>query len=784
MIFSRHLLSEFIDLSKIGTEDIYNKLNAIGLEVDSLTRVAIPDNVVVGFVKECERHPDADKLSVCTVDVGNQTSTIVCGAKNVAAGQYVPVALVGASLPDGLTIKKAKLRGVESEGMICSAEELGLPKINDGIMELDESIGKLTIGAPLKDNPVLNDDVFEIDLTPNRGDCLNIMGVVRELAVSFSLSKKRIEYGTKEEGTLGIGRVLQVTHEGNIDASLLYKVVEIDHFSLPLLLALRLAWAGTLKEKPLDSLVEYVTYVTGVVMHAYSHELFLESREHDKKYWLYVKKDRQKADTVHGAKKLSTVGVMQETCSKPSTERGMMVIEASYIPPHIVSEQVMKSKAKKDDALFYRTSRGSNPALVLGVQFFTGLLQSYADATLYSGTHEVIQNYNSVSFGIDTDSVCAFIGKEVAKSQIVSILKQLEFDVDMAPDDGGILVTPPPFRHDIANEQDVVEEIVRIYGVDNVESRPLLFAETNRTRNTAYRQYEKSRYLRNRAVTAGFFETVHFLFVSSEKCDALGFERVDPELDLINPITGDLDTLRPSLFIHMLDSVKNNIHQGRKSVAFFEIGSAYNKARQEINRMAFVFSGLAEDEQLKNHGKSQPIDFFGFAEKIASVIGAFDLEPMQGEMSNLVHPYQNADILIDGKRVGYMAKLHLSVQNEWDLHETYLCEVDLDLIPYELTVVEEYSKFQAVHRDVSVLIDKSVSFSKIRGCIGELGISELTRLYPLDIFESEEIGEEKMSLTIRYTLQSLEKTLEDEMITGTTEKIVTALSESFGAELR
>ena len=210
MIVTKQWLNEWIDISTIETDKIAIALNAIGLEVDGLTKIKIPHNVVVGQVVSCEKHPNADKLNLCQVNVGTSIQQIVCGAKNVAAGQMVAVALIGAELPGGIKIKKAKLRDVESCGMICSSTELGLPKINDGIMILDESIGTLVIGKELCEYPLINDDVIEIGLTPNRGDCQSIYGVARDLSVFFDLEVKVLGQKEEEENQPGVGRVLHI----------------------------------------------------------------------------------------------------------------------------------------------------------------------------------------------------------------------------------------------------------------------------------------------------------------------------------------------------------------------------------------------------------------------------------------------------------------------------------------------------------------------------------------------------------------------------------------------
>jgi phenylalanyl-tRNA synthetase beta chain len=225
MIITRNWIQEFIDISKISTEDICKTLNSIGLEVDSLQTTSIPEKVVVGKVTQREKHPDADKLSICQVDLGFETVQIVCGAKNVDAGQFVPVAINGCDLGGGFKIKKAKLRGVESNGMICSSTELGLAKLNDGILELDDSIGELVLGKELKDYPTLNDNIIEIELTANRGDCLSINGIARELSTYYNLPLVEIEKNPTYND-LSIGQVLEVDCDSNVDSSIMSGLTE------------------------------------------------------------------------------------------------------------------------------------------------------------------------------------------------------------------------------------------------------------------------------------------------------------------------------------------------------------------------------------------------------------------------------------------------------------------------------------------------------------------------------------------------------------------------------
>lgn len=235
MIFSKHLLSQFVDISHLDINEVSERLSNIGLEVESAYALKIPKNVVVGKIIACSQHPDADRLSVCRVHIGTQELQIVCGAPNVKTDQYVAVALEGAIIPHTksgeLTIKKTTLRGVESCGMLCSSTELGLPKINDGIMILDESAGKLTLGQELSKLPLFSDYVIEVSITPNRGDCLSVLGIARELATCYDLRLKH-EIDMDNVITLGLGRVLQILTDEKINAHLLYRVIEVDRKSV------------------------------------------------------------------------------------------------------------------------------------------------------------------------------------------------------------------------------------------------------------------------------------------------------------------------------------------------------------------------------------------------------------------------------------------------------------------------------------------------------------------------------------------------------------------------
>ena len=279
MIVTRTWLNEFIDLSEVSNDKLYETFNAIGLEVDSIEQVEIPAKVVIGKILSVEKHPDADKLNVCQIDVGEKILQIVCGAANVVDAEYVAVATVGAVLPGNFEIKDAKLRGVESAGMVCASSELGLPEMGKGIMILDDSIGELEIGRELGSYAFVADTIIELELTANRGDCLSVYGVARDLSAALDINMKSFEYKQAEKMKLGIAREAEIHSNGTMDADLCYKLATLNSVTANFLLQLRLTMVKVEAEGKLAKNLAYVTHTTGVILRAYNSKAFMNDKE-------------------------------------------------------------------------------------------------------------------------------------------------------------------------------------------------------------------------------------------------------------------------------------------------------------------------------------------------------------------------------------------------------------------------------------------------------------------------------------------------------------------------
>lgn len=775
MIITRSWLQEWIDIRDISTEDLAKTFNQIGLEVDRVVEYKMPEKVVFAKVVECKKHPEADKLNICQVDLGSSIRQIVCGASNVREGLIVAAATLGAKMPSGMEIKPVKLRGVDSDGMICSASELGLVDFSSGILEIDSSIGEVKLGDEIGANPYFNDDLIELELTANRGDCLSIMGVARDLAAAFNKSLKLEQHEhNMDENHIGIGRILQVTGMHTEDVSLAYHAVELKNIHSNMLIEMRLAQVEEVQKNTLDSLLYYATYSTGVILRAYDKSMLSA----DEKAKIVIEKEKNGYSVVKADEIVSIIGVSQSEASKVKGEC-IAFIEASYVLPDVVSKNMFESKIEKD-ALFYRTSRGSEPNLKIGIDTFLNSIQSNSDSKIYSGSIETDVTFEKRVISIDMDEINSIVGMEIEKRDVSAILQDLGFDITKSQS-SSFVVGIPQYRHDIVNKQDIIEEIVRLLGIDNIQSKPFEVVEAKRF-NDDYIRYQKRREYRHKAANSGFFESVHFIFNEAEQLKKYGFKTLTKDLALLNPIVNTLDTLRPTLLMGLLNAASMNKKGGKKCIPLFEIGSVFAPDRKESLKMALLFSGEAQSDKVINSGKPQVMDFAQFTQKVSDIIGEFELinddEPMQ-----LAHPYQAAKILKDDKVIGSLFKLHPSIQDEFDLEATFMCEIDFDALDYSLKVAKKYSKFQASYRDLSLVVSKERTFTEIKEIIESSLSKEIVRFYPIDRYHDEKLGE-NMSLTLRFVLQSNEKTLEEDDITRAMSSVLDALEVKLGVTLR
>ncbi|WP_273897913.1 phenylalanine--tRNA ligase subunit beta [Helicobacter pylori] len=756
-------LNVFVNTPK-DVAKLCEDLSRLGLEVESCIPCVAPKNVVVGKVLEKAPHKNAEKLSVCQVDIGKEVLPIVCGAKNVAPNQFVPVALNGA-LIGSTTIAKTELRGVESCGMICSSIELGFPKINDGILELDESVGELVLGKELNEYAPFNTHVLEISLTPNRGDCLSVLGVAREVSAFYHTPLKPIKalnFTPKSD-------LITLSADKNIESHLAYYLVCNHSLKTPLNIKLSLAHNNALSENDLNNFIEFSAHFSGVIMNAYS----LNKTPMD----LSVKNDENNLESVYiNHQKRSTIAIKHQNQENLSE---YLLLEASYTDPISLSLKLHALKDKtlqKDNALIYRSARGSNPNLSDGLNFLSVHLKA---AILESKQTQHSLKDRTLMFKVE--DITEILGLAVEKEKIQSILKNLGFKVSVKEPNSKppiLEVVAPNFRHDIKTIQDIAEEILRFVGIDNLVSKPL-HCVSSKNSNPHYDTHRFFENLKHKALACGFKEVIHYVFYSKEKQQKLGFEVLEDPLELQNPITTDLNTLRTSLVCGLLDASLRNKNLGFKSIALYEKGSVYNAEREEIQKLSFLASGLQKKESYPD-AKGKAWDFYSFAECVSKVIGDFSLEKLTAQ-TPINHPYQSAKIIQNNEIIGTIAKIHPKVIQELDLFESYYAEIDASKLKRPAMLLKPFSIYPSSVRDLTLIIDENTAFSKIKKALKDAQIPNLSEILPLDIFKE---SHNSIALSVRCVIHSLEKTLNDEEVNSAVQKALEILEKEFNARLK
>lgn len=771
MIITKSWLSDWLDFEDKSLDDIAHTLNSIGIEVDRICTLKVPDKIVVGFVKEKVKHENSDKLSICQVDVGNEILQIVCGAQNVAQGQFVAVALKGALMPNGMEIKEAKLRGVDSCGMLCSSTELGFEKINDGIMLLDDSIGELELGKALNSYEIFNDGLIEVELTPNRGDCLSIYGIARDLAAALNL-KEKLPF-KEGENVLGIGRILRLSAEKELNSLYNYRAIELkEKIQTNLLISLRLAQVENLGKNPIENLLNYATHSTGVLFNAYDLDSFYKENE---EFTLSLVKEAQGETKVSCQDEfLSVSGIYQEEKFKSKEDSKIIIIEANYTDPMIIADAKMSYK-KQDDQTIYRSFRGSEPKLNLGMDFLLSVLEKNPNLIIYSSSQQIITNKELPNIAISIENISKTIGQEVDKDEVLKILKKLGFELILSAD-GLVNVKAPMHRPDIKNLADICEEVVRIIGIDNIASKGLEFVEKNRL-NSTYKNYKDLVELRKKAVANGYFESLHYVLDNEEELKSLGFNPI--KLKLINPITAELNTLRTTLLNHLLNAASLNAKNSKKIIKLFELGVVFGSNNEELNHIAFVHSGYKEEPKISNKAKPELANFYDFLLDLKNIIGDFKLKASKYD---ILSPYEQADIYLKDLKIGFAGRLHLKIENERDLLKTYVCELDLNLIKQHFKLAKPYSKFPSISRDLSILIPKGFEYEKIKNCIEELDLENLENFRLVDLYSDASL-ENSYSVTLKFVFRDMNKTLEEAQVAEYIDKILQSFKE-MGLELR
>ena len=782
MQFSENWLRSYVNTS-LDSDALNHVMIMAGLDVDDSHPLGASfSHVVVGEIVAVKKHPDADRLQVCDVNIGDKTLQIVCGASNARQGIKVACALVGAKLPS-IDIKEAKVRGVESFGMLCSLKELGLAEEADGILELNLDLKN---GTDLRIALDLNDQITTLKLTPNRSDCLSVWGVAREVAAisTSSLSpiayevnpikqseKKNVVVEEKSACPRYCGRIIK-----NVDNTKL----------LPDWMTSRLERSNIKSISPIVDITNYVLLEIGQPLHAFDHDKlqgdvvirFAKPEEpihllNDTKIKL-SKKDLVIADN-SGA--IAFAGVMGGMSSSVTDSTQSIFLESAFFDPIVIAGKARAYNLSTDSS--YRFERGVDFANTRhALERATSLIIEYCggEAGEITEVLNALPKRNEIHLRLK--KLNAILGIEVPSQDVERIFMQLGFEVNKTIE--GFKVTPPSYRFDIAIEEDLIEEVVRLYGYDKIPSHhPVSHQAMLPTSGTYHRS------LKEALTSRGFYEVVTYSFIEDEIEKSLHGN--SSPIQLQNPIASQMSTMRSSLWGSHLEVLTYNLNRQVSRLNIFEIAQTFHGAKKDFVETE-VISGLSYGSFMPEQwaDKIRDIDFYDIKAHVEALTSKSLTFKRSDKTPLALHPGQSGEVFLEGQSIGWVGKLHPKWQQHFSLPKApFVFELKIEkLLEDKAFKCEEISKFLPVRRDIAVVVDDSVEVDSILDAVYKAKIPFLNRIALFDLYQGKGIAENKKSVAFLILMQDTSKTLVDSEADSSVSKIVELLEKQFGATLR
>lgn len=788
MKLSTNFVKDYVDID-VDLKRLAEDMTSVGNEYDSAEKLINATNLVVGEVLECEMHPDSDHLHVCKVDVGNgEILQIVCGAPNVRKGLKVIVALVGAELPGDFKIKAGKIRGVESNGMLCSIEELGLeskflkPEDKEGIHELPEY-------AKVGEDPIklmeMDDCIIDFELTPNRGDLLSILGMAHEIAAIYDKKVKDIDLSYTENNEDINKNFKVVRNTENCSIFLAKRVENVAIKESPTFIKNRLIASGI---RPINNVVDISNYVmleTGQPLHYYDADTLngmLEVRMANNNEKLTtldgIERTLSPENIVisDGKKAIGLAGVMGGLDTEITENTKNIIIESAIfnnVKIRRTSKDILRSEAST------RFEKGLDPnRTYMAIERSCNLLQKYADATIVGGlVKEDTTSLEDTKIDITFENINLVLGIEVPEDAVLNVFRRLGFNYEV--NGKTISVSVPKRRIDISIKEDLIEEVGRIYGVNNIQGRlPNLPIKAG--------SFDKqTRNIRNKMVDLGLNETLSYILVNDK--EAKDFTKDDTEIiKLLDPMTEERNTLRHSISSSLFKIYEYNKARNNKDVSIFEIGKTFCKKQEEYieeRKLACLMTG----EFYLGVDSTKQVDFYvikGIAEELLDYLGYANRYSfvINDRIPETFHPGQSAAISVNNDIVGFIGRVHPVKAKE----AVYVMEINLDkLLSKKVGKMKykEISKFPSVKKDLAVVVDKNVASGDIAQVIKKAAGSLLLGTKVFDVYTGTGLEENKKSIAYSLEFGANDRTLTDEEINQVLEKIIANL-EKQGATLR
>ena len=799
-------LNDYVSI-KMDPSDLAEALTMVGLEIESVSeRYRYLETVFVGRVEAITPHPNADKLHLCQVDTGQGKISVVCGAPNAEAGMLSAVALPGTEFPEGFVLQKSVIRGQASEGMLCSEGELGLGSDRSGIMTLDPS---LKVGDKLASALTLSDTVYEIELTPNRPDCLSLIGVAREIA---AMQNARLNYPDFKlaDKSHKIAQLTSIKIEAP-DHCPRYVARLLDGIKIkpsPFWLQERLLSVG---QRPINNMVDVTNFVmleTGQPLHAFDFDNLAENRivvrtaDKGETFITLDQKERvldpEMLMICDGEKAVAIGGVMGGLNSEIENSTTRVLLESAYFNPVSV-RRTSKRLGLNTDAS-HRFERGIDPeGQVAAANRAATLMAELGGGRLISGLIDEYPNKQSVkSVKLSVKNTNRLLGTKLKRKEIENFLKSIELKVEKTgtkKDGEHLKVSPPSFRVDISRPEDLMEEVARLLGYNNI---PTTFPEMPASGQATHKEIDLRNRLRLSMAGLGFREAINYSFAHKRSGDQLKFGPADPRrqlVEILNPLTEDQAAMRTSLVPGLLQTMHHNFSQHIKNLKIFEIGKIFiNKEPRHLPEESEILAGLCTGSRYDAswHRQKADCDFYDIKGVAESLLNALKIDDvlftrLPENECTYTKPGYSAQILSADKPLGLVGEIHPQVLDSYDLNQTsFLFELKFDQL---VSVIKDTThsnpipKFPAIFRDITIIVDKDLETQRIITEAQNPQEELVENFSLLDVFEGKPIAADKKSVSLRVTYRSSVKTLEDEDIASIHQSIADRLVKAFKASL-
>lgn len=790
MILSESWLREWVN-PDLDTHELAHRLTMAGLEVDAVTPLAEGlSGVVVAEIVAAQQHPDADKLRVCSVNTGSDTVQIVCGAPNAEVGLKAPLAQPGAKLPGGVKIKKAKLRGVESQGMLCSAAELTLSDDHDGLLALASDA---PVGTDISEYLNLDDRLIEIGLTPNRADCLSVLGVARDLAVVVDLPFSD-EEAVPVEPMISETFPVTVLSPEKCPRYLGRVIKDVDiNRPTPLFMVERLRRSGIRSIDPVVDITNYVMLEIGQPLHAFNLEALeggIVVREAQPNEALTLL-DGQARDMIEGTlmiadevKPLAMAGIMGGQGSGVDKKTRHLFLEAAFFTPELMAGRARHYGLHTDAS--HRYERGVDPELPYrAIERATTLLLEWVGGKPGPITDISATEHLPPRAGVTlrASAIEAMLGIEVPADEVTRILKGLGFEVvhDAAAQEW--CCTAPSWRFDMGLEADLIEEIARIFGYDNIPTQPVQGASQAGANSEATASLAEIRY---RLVSRGFNEAITFSFVSPGAQALFNPDWVP--VSLKNPISSDLAVMRTSLLPGLAGAAAHNIKRQTTRIRLFETGLRFlpqDSGLAQTPTLALILCGARSPEGWST--QSDAVDFYDLKGEIEALLAAAAMPLVfRPAVRPGLHDGQTAEVMVGETVIGVAGRLHPTAASELDLPDkTFVAELDLaEVLQRAMPDYHDISRYPEVRRDLAVVLDKQVAASAAVDLVKAAAGEYLADVVVFDLYEGEGVAENEKSLAMGLTFRDQSRTLTDEEVSNALAQVIDSLTEKLGARLR